>query len=507
MKRYFWILVTFSLPAGLGAVTVGVANVDVGSTGLRETQATDFLQSEIQDGSSFTVRDRNAVRDIMKMVEECQLGIRKDCSDVAIKGLDVIVFSNFGKIGDEYTFALRAVNVHSFGVIFTGSESGGNSEKLMRKLSGKLKDRFKQLSGETWDPGADDSAKYKYRIAIRDIRYANEGAEKVKIAGILNSIILNAFGQQQQFQVIEQARIADLIHEKELAMEGRVSSDSAAFEGRGVTHYLIGSLKVFDGTNVLSYQIINVKTGLPIVSNIMEWTDDTELQAAMKEVATQSVETIFQINGQLSVKLCVAKEGQLPVKNVRVFLEQKKEGVAPREFGLCPLVVEDIPKGNYTAIFTHEDYNSTTIDIAIQPQQATIIEKLEMPPIDMATFNQANELEGAGNYQAAVAKYREFYQKYPRHRMSVYAMYREGFITQVYLKQFESGRAILEEVIKRKPDAEIRSETYYGIALGYRQAGQIDKATEILKMLTTEYVGSTAAESAKNCLQAGECGL
>jgi TolA-binding protein len=92
--------------------------------------------------------------------------------------------------------------------------------------------------------------------------------------------------------------------------------------------------------------------------------------------------------------------------------------------------------------------------------------------------------------------------------MAPYAMYRIGFIKQIYLKDFKEGRKILEEVIRRNPsNADVRTEAYYGIALGYQEEGNDNESKEILKMLTQEYPASTAAMQAQGCLDNGECPL
>jgi len=136
-----------------------------------------------------------------------------------------------------------------------------------------------------------------------------------------------------------------------------------------------------------------------------------------------------------------------------------------------------------------------------------INENVEMPKIDMKDFNTAMSLEFSGSYNKAIAKYETFYERYPRHRMGTYALYRVGYIEQIYKKDFKKGRRILEQVINGRPDADIRTEAYYGMALGYMKAGENEKGKNILKMLVQEYSMTTAAESAEICLQSGKCGI
>ena len=70
--------------------------------------------------------------------------------------------------------------------------------------------------------------------------------------------------------------------------------------------------------------------------------------------------------------------------------------------------------------------------------------------------------------------------------------FREGYVTQLRLKKVAEGRKI-ENVIARKPDAEIRSEVYVGMA-GHAEG---DAESNIFRMLTDQYVlATTAAEFA-----------
>jgi TolA-binding protein len=313
-------------------------------------------------------------------------------------------------------------------------------------------------------------------------------------------VLITAFGKNSKFEIVERARVADLLNEKKLAMTDLVQTDRVAFESRGISHLLNGTMKVYDEVRVLSYQIINVKTGLPVASEIIEWSDEKELKGAMSSVAKQCEEQVFNVNGKLVIEKC-------DLEDVRVFMEKKEAGSTVEELGFCPLTVEDIPKGNYTLLFKHEERDTLSMDIVIVPQETNRIPLVKMPPIDMTAFNEACSLEISARHAEAIEKFKEFYRKYPKHRLSHYAMYREGFIAQIYQKKYVEGRKILEEVIKRNPDAGTRTEAYYGIALGYQVEGQMDKSREILKMLINEYPASTAAEQAQDCLDKGKCSL
>ena len=127
--------------------------------------------------------------------------------------------------------------------------------------------------------------------------------------------------------------------------------------------------------------------------------------------------------------------------------------------------------------------------------------------MDLSDYQKAAQLEAKGNYAESKTLYRKFYERYPKNRMAQFAMYREGFLTQVHMKKFEEGKQILNELIKKKPDAEIRSEAFFGIGIGYHVQGKTQERNNILKMLINEFPGSTASESAKLCLEEINMGM
>ncbi|MCB1175276.1 MAG: tetratricopeptide repeat protein [Leptospiraceae bacterium] len=491
-------LVSFgSLPA----VTVGVVKVKTrGGTPAAEI-LTNFLQSEIQKNGSVTVRDWKAIPDLIQHLERCQSGlVNCDVSGLNRQALDIIVFGEVQKKDDRFLVSVRAVSEKNWTVIYSGSAQDSSHEDALADLATEMNDSFKAVVSGARKLDQDADASGKYRIAVHKIRTANEAAQGVDVSGALDSILISAFGKNKRFEIVERSYINDLIQEKELAMSGLVETDKAAFEARGITHYLTGSLKVYDDVRVLSYQIINNNTGLPIVTDIVEWTDADELQDAMQDLAEQAETQVFDVNGKLVIKGCNAQ-------NAHVLYENKAQSSFPVEMGLCPLKVEDMPAGQYSLIFKHEDFDTLTMPVAIKSQETTTLDFVKLPPISLDGFYDAQNKEYAGNYDQAIQGYQAFYNQYPRHRMAAYAMYREGFILQIYRKKYAEGHKLLERVIQQKPGADIRTEAYYGIALGYRASGDTAKGNQILKMLINEYPASTAAEAARGCLDSGNCGI
>lgn len=501
LKTVFFLFTAAIAVFPLQAVTVGVVKFKGGTGSPDLATLTNLLQTEIQNKKTVTVRDWKAIPELIKQLEQCQSGIVScQVSNLNRKALDVIVFGEIQKKGEEYLISIRAVSEKTWTVVYSGSITDSNYESAISDLASEMNDTFKAIEAGSITLEKKVEKTGKYRIAIHRIRTANEAAQGVDVTGALDSILISAFGKNKRFQVVERSYINDLIQEKEMAMSGLVQTNKAAFEARGITHYLTGSLKVYDGVRVLSYQIINNNTGLPIVTDVIEWADADELQDAMKELAAETETQVFDVNGKLEIKACNAQSAQ-------VLYEDKKKSSFPVEMGLCPLKVEDMPAGNYSLIFKHEDFDTLVMDVSIKSQETTVLKYVELPPISLEGFYDAQKQEFSGKYDAAIEGYKSFYKKYPRHRMAAFAMYREGFILQIYKKKFKEGHAVLERVIQKKPGADIRTEAYYGIALGYRASGQTAKGNQVLKMLINEYPVSTAAEAARNCLDTGNCNL
>ncbi|MBE7412827.1 MAG: tetratricopeptide repeat protein [Leptospiraceae bacterium] len=480
------------------SVTAGVTVVKTHDSGLDQEKISNSLQTELQKQKGVTIRDRDAFQVAWEQVTQCKAGIVKcDDNNAEMKMLNILVFGDIHKHTDGYIFNLRAVSQKTYSVLYSGSITGKNPDNLVVDLASELNDKFKAIaSSETSFEDQEKQGEGGFRIAIYKIKASNEAAQKIPIGNILDSVLTTAFKNKGKFQIVENSRIADIMNEKRLAMSGLVETNAPLFEARGITHYLAGSLKVYNNDRVLSYQIINVKTGLPIVTSMIEWEDEKQLAAAMEEVASKTNEEVFHVNGKLTVEACEPD-------GVSIFIENKEQGSRLDEIGLCPKTIEDMPKGKYTLVFKHEDRDTMSQEIEIKAMETTKVPLIKMPPIDMSAFQNGGSLEGQGKYQEAIASYQEFYKRYPRHRMSGYAMYREGFITQIYLKNFEKGRKILEDVIKRRPDYEILTEAYTGIAFGYQAAGNSEKSKEIFKMIIEQYPGTSAADAARTCLDTG----
>lgn len=492
MTRLFVLTLTLLLPAGfLHALTVGVFDIrgDVQGNG---DKLADLAQSEIQSEKSLTVRDRLAVKSAIAQQEQCAAGL-KDCPMNAgmLKTLDLYVTGEAVSLSTKKQIVLRAVK--------TGDQSiaalaVGNAETLEKSMEQAAKDLRKKMSSVTT---ADSGAAGRWRLMVERVRPANAQAEKLpELAGI-DSLLLGALSKRAVFDLIE-TKSEDLASAENLLSTQGFAPGALAPVGKTYTHYVTATIKVYDEARVLSYQVVSAATRKPVISDIIEWNEKQNINEALDAVAQKTENDVQRVLGKLEVAGCDPGDAVLTF--------EFKDNARAAESIQCksPLVIEDIPAGEYTLVFRHEDRNTLTKQITIKPVETLKLGKIELPDIDMTLFKDASSAEGSGKYAEANSLYSQFYTKYPRHRMSSYAMYREGYVTQLRLKKVAEGRKILENVIARKPDAEIRSEAYIGMALGYRAEGDAEKANSIFHMLTDQYAGTTAAEFARECLE-GKC--
>jgi TolA-binding protein len=496
----FTFVLTLCLP--LAATTVGISNFTV-SEGIDANLASNIFESELLNNKDFTVRRKDSMTAINEQLKKCQHGLMScDAIDPdAKKGIDLFIFGDIHKEGDQFLVNIRAIRQNTWTVYFSKFDRGKNSDDVLKDLASDLAGQLKKTndgSGALIDDAKELDG--KYRVAIQDVKFGNAAAQKVNISTMLNSILGTALGGKGKFIIVENSRVNDILKEKKLEMEGIVDVSNTAFNARGVTHILVSTLSVDGDVKSLKYQIVSVKTNLPIVENIIEWTDVKEIKKATEEVAKFAEEEIFVKNGKLDILECDPSE-------TRIFFENKEKGTQIIDIGFCPKSLEDVPAGKYTVLFKNEDRETLTMQIEVKAQELLKIPKVVLPPLDLSDYQKAAQLEGQGNYIEAKAAYRKFYERYPKNRMAQFAMYREGFMTQVYLKKYEEGKQILDELIKRKPDAEIRSEAYFGIGMGYHIQGKLDERNNIMKMLINEFPGSTASDIAKLCLEENQCNL
>lgn len=482
------------------AISTSVADIQVKSGKLDREKLSIFLESELQKTKTAQIIDRSSMKPLLNLLELCQKGISKcDESEIPeLRKVDTIIFSEIQEQNGNFILNVRGVREKTWTVFYSNSFEGNKPETLLEDAVSELSLKFKLLaSGEE---KLDDSGELdgKYRLAILPVTMGNEEAQKLESGSIIDSILVSAIQKKGKFVIVENSRIKDLLNEKKITGMGFNSKPELEFESRGATHILLPKLKVYDGVYSLSYQIINVKSGNPIITDIIEWTEQKEIISTANAISESVEKEVFSNSGRLTIKSC-------NVDRVMIQIEDKQKNTPPEDAGFCPLVMESIPAGEYTLYFKNEERDTLVMDISIKIGQTTRLDAVQLPPIDMNLFYEANGLEPLGKYQEAMEKYREFYKKYPNHRMAGLAMYREGFILQVYLNRGEEGQRVLEDLIKRKPDAEIRSEAYFGMAIGYKKMGKEDPSIEIMNMLIQEYPASAAAEASRACLKEGVC--
>lgn len=490
------LLLVFSLlvpTAFIHSLTVGVFDIrgDVGSEG---GKLADLAQSEIQAEKSLTLRDRLSIKTLIEQQEKCAAGY-KACPDLggSAKTLDVYITGEAISLSAQKQVILRAVRTNDQKIAAIAVGNGDNLEKSMTSAAAELRKKMSGIAQN--DGGASD----RWRLAVQPVRAANEAAQKLPELAGLDSMLLGALSKKASFDLVE-TKSDDIVEAEKMLVLSGFAPGAMAPVGGDYTHFVTATIKVQDEARILAYQVISRKTGVAVISDIIEWRADENPQKALDKVADYTENDLMRVLGKLEIAGCDPADAMLS-------FEFKDPARAPEQIQCkSPLLVEDIPAGEYTIVFRHEDRNTLSKTITIKPVETLKLGKIQLPDIDLSLFRNGSAAESAGNFGEANSLYSQFYNKYPRHRMASYAMYREGYVTQLRLKKVAEGRKILENVIARKPDAEIRSEAYVGMALGYQAEGDAEKANNIFRMLTDQYAGTTAAEFARECLE-GKCAL
>lgn len=473
------------------ALAVGVFDIrgDVGDAGGR---LADLVQSEIQAEKSLKLRDRLSVQALLKAQEQCTAGY-KSCPDLtgSFKTLDIYITGEAVSLAEQKQVILRAVKTKDQRIAAVAVGSGATLEKSIQAAAAELRKKV------TVAAKADAGASERWRLAVQPVRAANAAAQNLPELAGLDSMLLGALSKKASFDLVE-TKSDDIVEAEKMLVLSGFAPGALAPIGGDYTHFVTATIKVHDDVRILAYQVISKKTGVAVISDIIEWSSTENPQKALEKVADVTENDLTKVLGKLEIAGCDPTDAMI------VFEFNDSSRAAETIQCKSPLIIEDIPAGEYTLLFKHEDRNTLTKTITIKPVETLKLGKVQLPDIDLALFRKASAAESAGKFGEANALYAEFYTKYPRHRMASYAMYREGYVTQLRLKQVAEGRKILENVIARKPDAEIRSEAYVGMALGYRAEGDNDKANGIFRMLTEQYAGTTAAEFARECLE-GKC--
>jgi len=494
-----WLIISASLESAYGLVA-GISNVEVHNSNLDTAVFTTSIATEFKKSSNLNIREASSMENLLSYLETCKTGI-VNCDSGTVEGmkaLDIMAFSDIYKndISGDYVVTVRAVDMVTWKIVDTETRIGKNPENIVEEAASEVADKLKNIS-ENISEARKESGNFS--ISVVNITNGNNEAQDSGLASILDDMLISAISKNSSADLIEQTRVKDILEQKELEMSGIIQFNrNREISARGITHLLQGSLQIYEGTKSFSYSLINLKTGNSVTSDIVEWYDNRDgLEYAINKIARDIDDALYKKNGKLKIS-CRANDVQ-----IKIIKNQSNQEV---EFGICPVTSEDFPSGDYTLLFTHDDYDALSREISIKPMETTMLEKIELPQIDMSLYNSAMNNEFGGRYKSAIENYIKFYEKYPRHRMAAYAMYRHGYIEQIYNKNYAAGKKILENVISKKPDAEIRTEAYYGMALGYIKSGDKDTGKNILKMLMKEYATTTAAESARMCLDSGNCG-
>lgn len=474
----------------LHALTVGVFDVKGDVAGQGGSLA-DIAQTEIQSDKTFTMRDRLSVQNMIANQEKCAAG-QKQCELMSgqTKSLDVYVTGEAVSLAQQKQIILKAINAGDQKITAIAVGNGDTLEKSMRDAASALR---KKMTVAKNDAGATQ----KMRLAVEPVRAVGAVAQKLPELAGLDAILLAALSKRAVFDLVD-VKSDDVVEQERLLSSYGFAPGATAPAGGDYTHYVVSQLTVYDEYRVLSFSIMTRKSNVAILTDKVEWSDKENVLEAFDKLAKDTEDQLQNVLGRIEIVSCDPRDAMLMIET--------KDGSRPKDIRACAgnLLIEGVPAGEHLVTFSHEDRNTLVQAITVKPMETLKLGKIVLPDIDLTLFNQASAAEGAGNYTEANSLYAQFYKKFPKHNKASYAMYREGYVTQLRLKRVADGRKILDSVLSTKPGAEIRSEAFVGVALGYKAEGDNEKANEMFRTIAKEYAGTTAAEFARECLE-GKC--
>lgn len=110
-------------------------------------------------------------------------------------------------------------------------------------------------------------------------------------------------------------------------------------------------------------------------------------------------------------------------------------------------------------------------------------------------YGIAKAFYNAGSWQEARAEFNDFVRRFPNHSSAPLALYYEG---QTLLKTGRPELAVpLFQAAEKSGSPSLKGEAAYAVAAAYFQAGDHDRAAEILSVVGTKYAGTSVAARAE----------
>jgi TolB-like protein len=443
--------------------------------------AAQLIEANLGSLSQFQLRKSGEVEGYIKKLELAQAGagnpdeLRGVGETLKINYIAVGSISRFGAL---YQVDVRTVNVDDWSIVHSSGIDSYTIDSACRYVNKDIQITFTggELEGKEKE-GAD-----KATVTVFKFDDANVMAQGAGYGGAFAEMLNSELGALRKLQVIERTHSKALINEKALEMAGVIENNDADgyLKVRGIAYRLTGGIRVFKDVTCIAYELLSTEGGVPVFMGYTEIVSLDGMRPVARHIARNVEDSLNNKIGTL--RLTADPAGS------EVSIDGLPAGTAP--------VITFLPKGAHQVKVTSRGYETAVRDMAIEPKQVNTLD-IKLERLSRKLLDEALLLERMNNWEAAVAKYQEFIDRYNDTDEANEAWYRKGHVLQNYMAKYTEALAAFEALIKRYPDAMTRAEAWFGLAKTYTAMGNPAKAKEALMVLVEKFPDSFAAEEGK----------
>jgi TolB-like protein len=443
--------------------------------------AAQLIESNLGSLKQFQLRKSGEIEGYVKKLELAQAGA---ANPDELKGagealkINYIAVGSISRFGALYQVDVRTVNVDDWSIVHSSGIDSYSIDSACRYVNKDIQITFtgEELAGKE-KQGSD-----KTTVTVYAFDDSNVMAQGAGYGGAFAEMLNSELGALRKLSVIERTHSKALINEKALEMAGIIENNDADsyLRVRGIAYRLTGGIRVFKDVTCIAYELVSTETGAPALLGYTEIAGLDALRPVARHIARFVEEALNNRIGTLKLVTDPA--------NAEVLIDGLPAGTAP--------VLTFLAKGAHQIKVSYRGYETAVKDVAVEPKTVNMIE-VKLERLSRKLLDEALLLERMNNWEAAVAKYQEFIERYSETEEANEAYYRKGHVLQNYMAKYQDALAVFEALIKRYPDAMTRAEAYFGLAKTYTAMGNTAKARESLSILIEKFPDSFAAEEGR----------
>ncbi|MBN2041749.1 MAG: PEGA domain-containing protein [Spirochaetes bacterium] len=443
--------------------------------------ATALLEDAISANSRFFVRKSDAISEFLKRLELLQAGIiddkefKDDSDKLKVNCLTVGTLSKFESL---YEIDIRTVNIDTWKIVHSQGCSRQNIGKAVEDIAWYYDNKFtKQYLTERESTLIDNPTVSVFIFEDYDTKTQRPGYGEA-FSEILNSQL----GSFMLLTTVERKFSKSLIDEKAFQMTGVTTNDDSNnnFSIRDIQYKISGDVRIFDDLICINYKVFNTADGRLIYMNSNEINSMKGLRKTAWEISSTIEDVLKNRIGTLEIKT--------KPENAIITINSAPFGNSPQTLSLA--------KGQHLLRVSMEGYRTHTETITIEPQKI-LSRTITLEPVKTLQLENAYSFEKKGKWDEAVNAYKEFIDQYYDSTESNFALYRQGHVQLMYLKQYDRALQTFQTLVSRYPETMIRAEGYIGIAKAQKKLGNDAEAKKTLDYLIENYGETNAAAEAR----------